>query len=669
MTLLYSSRHAARLLAPAAAFAATDDRRPHAVVIGSGFGGLAAAVRLGARGYRVPCSKARRARRPRLCPPPGRLHLRRRPDLITAPFLFEELWQLCGQRLADDVELRPVDAVLPHPLPRRRDVRLHAATPTAMRAEVGTLVAGRRRRLRALHAGERGDLPASASSSSATCRSTRGPTWRRIVPDMVRLQSYRTVYGLVSQLHQGRAAAQCAQLPSAAGRRQSVHHHLDLLPDRATSSGTGACTSRWAAPAQLVQGLVGLIEGQGGSVRCGARSRARSLVDATAPRPGVRLADGEEIAADVVVSNADSAWTYRHLLAPAERDAAGPTASIERSRYSMSLFVWYFGTRRQYPDVPHHTILLGPRYRELLARHLQAQGAGATTSASTCTARPPPIRRWRRRAAMPSTCSRRCRISAAAPTGRETAEPYRQALSRSISSDTCCRAWRPRSSPRACHAAGLPGPPARRSAVRRSGWSRCYAERLVPAAQPQRGRREPLPGRRRHPSRRGPARRAVLRARSRHGGARCRSRSPEPHRTARRSRRLPRAAARGFAHLLRRVAPAAAGGARAGHRALCVLPPGRRRGRRSATAGTAALARLRDRLDAHLRRTTRATDAVRSRARRRGRRRFAMPRALPEALLEGFAWDARGPPLRDLDRSRGLRRARRRHGRRDDGAC
>ncbi len=32
----------------------------------------------------------------------------------------------------------------------------------------------------------------------------------------------------------------------------------------------------------------------------------------------------------------------------------------------MSLFVWYFGTRRSYPDVPHHTILLGPRYRELL---------------------------------------------------------------------------------------------------------------------------------------------------------------------------------------------------------------------------------------------------------------------------------------------------------------
>jgi phytoene desaturase len=66
-----------------------------------------------------------------------------------------------------------------------------------------------------------------------------------------------------------------------------------------------------------------------------------------------------------VVSNADSAWTYRHLVAPEHR-RRWTNRRIERSRYSMSLFVWYFGTRRQYPGVAHHTIALGPRYRELL---------------------------------------------------------------------------------------------------------------------------------------------------------------------------------------------------------------------------------------------------------------------------------------------------------------
>jgi len=79
----------------------------------------------------------------------------------------------------------------------------------------------------------------------------------------------------------------------------------------------------------------------------------------------VRLSTGETIAADVVVSNADSAWTYRHLL-PAAARRRWTDRRIERARYSMSLFVWYFGTNRQYQDVPHHTILLGPRYRELL---------------------------------------------------------------------------------------------------------------------------------------------------------------------------------------------------------------------------------------------------------------------------------------------------------------
>ena len=81
---------------------------------------------------------------------------------------------------------------------------------------------------------------------------------------------------------------------------------------------------------------------------------------------GVRLENGETFDAAVVVSNADSAWTYRYLVKPQAR-SRWTDRRIARARYSMSLFVWYFGTRRRYDDVPHHTILLGPRYKELLA--------------------------------------------------------------------------------------------------------------------------------------------------------------------------------------------------------------------------------------------------------------------------------------------------------------
>ena len=119
--------------------AAQEDHRPHAVVIGSGFGGLAAAVRLGARGYRVTVLE-------KLDAPGGRAGVFRQdgftfdagPTIVTAPFLFEELWQLCGRTLADDVELRALS-----PFYRIRfDNGEHfdySGDPVAMRAEVARL--------------------------------------------------------------------------------------------------------------------------------------------------------------------------------------------------------------------------------------------------------------------------------------------------------------------------------------------------------------------------------------------------------------------------------------------------------------------------------------------------------------------------------------------------
>src|SRR5580704_16190280 len=84
-------------------------RKPAALVIGAGFGGLAAAIRLGARGYRVTVFE-------KLDAPGGRAYVHRQdgftfdagPTIVTAPFLFEELWTLCGRRMADDIELRRI---------------------------------------------------------------------------------------------------------------------------------------------------------------------------------------------------------------------------------------------------------------------------------------------------------------------------------------------------------------------------------------------------------------------------------------------------------------------------------------------------------------------------------------------------------------------------------
>src|SRR4051794_41948259 len=108
-------------LAPPQVTSRTPARaRPHAVVIGSGFGGLAAAVRLGARGYRVTVLE-------RLDGPGGRAYVHRQggftfdagPTIVTPPLPLEGLWRLCGPRPPRRGQLRPGSPLFPLPLPRR----------------------------------------------------------------------------------------------------------------------------------------------------------------------------------------------------------------------------------------------------------------------------------------------------------------------------------------------------------------------------------------------------------------------------------------------------------------------------------------------------------------------------------------------------------------------
>jgi phytoene desaturase len=337
-------------------------RAPHAIVIGSGFGGLASAVRLGARGYRVSVFE-------KLAAPGGRAAVFRQdgftfdagPTIVTAPFLFEELWQLCGRRLADEVDLRPISPFY--------QIRFHdgavfnySGDVDAMRAEVARFnPADVRGYERFMAASERiyevgfeqlGRVPFN--------------TWRdmaRIIPDMISLSSHRTVYGLTSTfLRNERLRMIFSFHPLLIGGNPfsatSVYCLIAFLERRFgvhfAMGGTG----------RLISGLAGLIGGQGGAIHCNQEVKEILVKDRRAC--GVRLAGGETIAADIVVSNACSAWTYRYLLKPEWR-RRWTDRRIERSRYSMSLFIWYFGVRRRYETVAHHTILLGPRYRELLA--------------------------------------------------------------------------------------------------------------------------------------------------------------------------------------------------------------------------------------------------------------------------------------------------------------
>ena len=333
----------------------------HAVVIGSGFGGLAAAVRLGARGYRVTVLD-------KLDAPGGRAYVHKQdgftfdagPTVITAPFLFEELWALCGKRMADEIDMRPVTPFYRIRFPDGAEFD-YTGDAAAMRREISKFepddVAGYERfvakseEIFRIGFEELGDVPFSSWMDMA-----------KIIPKMIKLGSYRTVYGMVqSYVKNDRLRQVLSFHPLLVGGNPfsttSIYALIAFLERNwgvhFPIGGTGA----------LVNGLVSLIEGQGGAVRCGAEVK-QILVEGKRAR-GVLLANGERIEADVVVSNADSAWTYRHLIAPEHRQR-WTDARVDRQRYSMSLFVWYFGTKRQYPDVAHHTIMLGPRYKGLL---------------------------------------------------------------------------------------------------------------------------------------------------------------------------------------------------------------------------------------------------------------------------------------------------------------
>jgi phytoene desaturase len=333
----------------------------HVVVIGSGFGGLAAAIRLGARGYRITVLE-------KLDAPGGRAYVFRDkgftfdagPTIVTAPLLLEELWTLCGRKLADDVELRALDPFY--------HIRFHDgvtldcfADAARMRREVARIapsdVAGYEdfmRKAEGIYRLGFEQLGAVPFGSWANML--------KVLPDLARLESYRSVHGLVANhVRDPRLRFALSFHPLFIGGNPfSVTSIYGLIAHLERRHGVHFPIGGMG---RIVRGMERLIERQGNSVRYDAEVSEITLEGRRAT--GVKLVSGERIKSDIVVSNADAAWTYRYLL-PREARRRWTDRKIERAHYSMSLFVWYFGTSRQYPEVKHHTILLGPRYKELL---------------------------------------------------------------------------------------------------------------------------------------------------------------------------------------------------------------------------------------------------------------------------------------------------------------
>ena len=167
----------------------------------------------------------------------------------------------------------------------------------------------------------------------------------RIAGDLVRLGGHRSVYGLVSKYIPRRAAADRLQLPSAADRRQPVPRQRDLLPDPLPGEALGR---------SFRHGRHGRARRRSRQAyRVARRRTCGTAQEVEFDRRRGRRRDRRQArfrerrsAASIVVSNADSAWTYRHLV-PAAARKRWTDRKLDRARYSMGLFVWYFGTDRR----------------------------------------------------------------------------------------------------------------------------------------------------------------------------------------------------------------------------------------------------------------------------------------------------------------------------------
>jgi phytoene desaturase len=337
---------------------------PHAAVIGAGLGGLASAMRLGAKGYRVTVFD-------RLDGPGGRGSCLMRdghrfdlgPTIVTVPQGLRDLWAACGRDFDADVDLRALDPFYEVRWPDGSRFAARAEAE-AMRAEVARLSPGD------LKGYDRFVRDAEARYRFGFEDLGRRPMHRlwdliKVLPKFAWLRADRSV-----------AAHAARRVRDPRLQMALSFHPLFIGGDPFHVTSMYALVSHLekefgvhyaiGGVAAIAKAMCDVIADQGGVVRQNAEVDEILVKEGRAQ--GVRLVSGEVVRADITVSNADAGHTYDRLLRNSKRRRWTP-ARLKRSRWSMGLFVWYFGTkgtRGMWPEAGHHTILNGPRYEGLV---------------------------------------------------------------------------------------------------------------------------------------------------------------------------------------------------------------------------------------------------------------------------------------------------------------
>lgn len=331
-----------------------------AIVIGAGIGGISAALRLRAKGYEVQLVD-------RLDQVGGRARVFKQdgftfdagPTVITAPFLFDELFELFGKKSSDYVDIVPVDPWYrfifnDHSVFDYGDT--YEKTLAAIEEYSPSDVANYKSLLKEsekifdIGFSELSDVPFHSPW-----------TFIKQIPQMVKLRAYRNVHQFVSSHLKNENLAKAFSIqPLLVGGNPfdttCIYNLIHFLEKKwgihYAMGGTGA----------LIAALEKLMREEGIEILLNTEVLE---VNGDDKIQKILTSDGRILEADIYVSNGDPSYLYANCMKK-KNPRKWNKKRVEGMHYSMGLYVLYFGTDIKFEDVKHHTIIMGDSYKGIL---------------------------------------------------------------------------------------------------------------------------------------------------------------------------------------------------------------------------------------------------------------------------------------------------------------
>ncbi|MDA9933334.1 phytoene desaturase family protein [Candidatus Pelagibacter sp.] len=334
----------------------------NSIVIGSGFGGIAAALRLRAKGHDVTLIEKHQDLG-------GRARVFKRngftfdggPTVITAPYLINELFELFKKNPKDYIELSPLKIWYQFIFEDRSKFN-YSGNENEMKAQIRELsqedVQGYEKLVNFTK-----KIFDKGFTELADVPFDKPFVMLQQLPALLKLKSYKSVYSLVSSYIKNEKLRRMLSMhPLLVGGNPftttSIYGLILYLEKKwgihYSMGGTG----------NIIKGFEKLMNEVGIKVIKG--NEVKKIISKNTKITGVRLNNDNTINADIVICNADPPAVYEKLLDGNNNNSFLFNWKKKRMEYSMGLFVYYFGTKKIYENVEHHTIKFGNKYKEHL---------------------------------------------------------------------------------------------------------------------------------------------------------------------------------------------------------------------------------------------------------------------------------------------------------------